>query len=112
MILILGYSIGMWIRAPFDLIPFQNTQVIQCLIENAKWLFAEDQTIPDGTKSKIISTYLYFTQIIQAGYYLGLFLGFAKKISISAGQPAAPPKFLEKVRYIQPIQKQIPLSKR
>ena len=106
----------MWIRAPFILIPFQNTQVIQCLIENAKWLFAEDQTIPEGTKSKIISgiisTYLYFTQIIQAGYYLGLFLGFAKKISISAGQPAAPPKFLEKVRYIQPIQKQIPLSKR
>merc|ERR1719278_1467292 len=37
---------------------------------------------------------------------------FAKKISISAGQPAAPPKFLEKVRCIQPIQKQIPLSKR
>ena len=23
---------------------FQNTQVIQCLIENAKWIFAEDQT--------------------------------------------------------------------
>ena len=38
------------------------------------------------------------------------FIGFTKRVVPANG--AAPPKFLEKVRYIQPIQKQIPLSKR
>lgn len=114
----------------------QNTHVIQCLIENAKWLFSnEERSIvsenKNGFASLIMPPYPSSSSVAAKKSYGGSntqilqmqpkyeereikFKTAAMPSSVSTShinkQP--PPTFLERVRYIQPATKQIPLSKR
>ena len=114
----------------------QNTHVIQCLIENAKWLFSNEERISvnenkNGFASLIMPPYPSSSSVAPKKSYGGSntqilqmqpkyeereikFKTAAMPSSVSTShinkQP--PPTFLERVRYIQPATKQIPLSKR
>ena len=121
-------------KLQFNLI--QNTHVIQCLIENAKWLFSNEDRggrndesafaslvmppLPSSTaaatKKKPFGGSSNFLLQMQPKYEEReiKFKTAVMPASVSTShinqQP--PPKFLERVRYIQPVAKQIPLSKR
>ena len=113
----------------------QNTHVIQCLIENAKWLFSTEER--NGSENKNGLTSLVMppypstssvankksfggsnTQILQMQpKYEEREIKFKtaampSSVSTSHINKQPPPTFLERVRYIQPATKQIPLSKR
>ena len=114
----------------------QNTHVIQCLIENAKWLFStEERSNPNENKNGFASLIMppypssssngpkktfggSNTQILQMQpKYEERDIKFKtaampSSVSTSYINKQPPPTFLERVRYIQPATKQIPLSKR
>ena len=115
----------------------QNTHVIQCLIENAKWLFNNEERSGGNDKNGFTSLIMppfsssspsstaakksfggSNAQILQMQpKYEEREIKFktaAMPSSVSTSQinKQPPPTFLERVRYIQPAAKQIPLSKR
>ena len=68
--------------------PVQNTQIVQYLIDNAKWLFTVENEATNAG-SKVLPS------------------------SSSQSKNQLPPQYLERVKFIEPEgQKQRPLSKR
>ena len=120
-------------KLQFNLI--QNTHVIQCLIENARWLFnVEEKTVEmNGFPSLVMPPFPSTAsnsnvakksfsgsngQILQMQpKYEEREIKFKtaaipSSVSTSQINKQLQPTFLERVRYIQPAAKQIPLSKR
>ena len=120
-------------KLQFSLI--QNTHVIQCLIENARWLFNVEEKTGDmnGFPSLVMPPFPSTAsnsnvakksfsgsngQILQMQpKYEEREIKFKtaaipSSVSTSQINKQPQPTFLERVRYIQPASKQIPLSKR
>ena len=120
-------------KLQFNLI--QNTHVIQCLIENARWLFNVEEKTGDmnGFPSLVMPPFPSTAsnsnvakksfsgsngQILQMQpKYEEREIKFKtaaipSSVSTSQINKQPQPTFLERVRYIQPAAKQIPLSKR
>ena len=120
-------------KLQFNLI--QNTHVIQCLIENARWLFNVEEKTGDmnGFPSLVMPPFPSTAsnsnvakksfsgsngQILQMQpKYEEREIKFKtaaipSSVSTSQINKQPQPTFLERVRYIQPASKQIPLSKR
>ena len=122
-------------KLQFNLI--QNTHVIQCLIENAKWLFDNEVRSSSGNDKNGFTSLVMppFPSTSSSSMAAKSFGGsnaqilqmqpkyeereikfktaaLPSSVSTSHINKQPPPTFLERVRYIQPAAKQIPLSKR